>query len=107
MKRSNLISKCDCCDAKFSQINISHIRDKHKKKLSRQLMDTLLLIKAQGECSLICIDEMIVAINYAYANSKDEALAEQICESLFETANDYFDAIIEECDVEYCELETN
>lgn len=107
MKRSNLISQCDCCDAKLSQVNIPHMNERHRRKLSRQLIDTLLLLKVKGKCSLLCVDEIIVAINYSYANCKEEARAEQICESLFETANDYFEAIIEECDVEYYELDTN
>lgn len=107
MNRSNLVRSCDCCDNQLSQISIPHINDRHRKKLSKALIDTLLILNAKGECSMLCIDEMIVAINYTYANAREVKRAEEFCENLFETADDFFQAIIDESEVEYCELDTN
>ena len=102
--KHDLVQKCDCCDNQLSQISIPHLSEKHKKNLSVALIDTLQNLKAKGSCSLLCIDEMIVAINYGYAGKKEVKRAQIFYESLYKVADDYFQSIINECDVEYYEL---
>ena len=90
--KHNLVQKCDCCDNQLSQIYIPHLSVKHKKGLSK------------GSCSLLCVDEMIVAINYGYASKKEVKNAEIFYDSLYKVADDYFQSIVNECEVEYYEL---
>ena len=102
--KHNLVQKCDCCDNQLSQIYIPHLSVKHKKGLSMELIDTLINLKAKGSCSLLCVDEMIVAINYGYASKKEVKNAEIFYDSLYKVADDYFQSIVNECEVEYYEL---
>lgn len=104
MKHENLVEKCDCCNGKFSYVYIPHISEKHKRALSLELVCTLKYLKAKGSCLLVCVDDMIVGIKYDYAGNKEAKHADEFCEHIFNTADEYFQSLVNECNIEHHEL---
>jgi hypothetical protein len=75
---NQLVQKCECCEDKFSQIGIEAINARHIKKLGTKVANLLKKYDLTGTASLAVVDDVIIGLNYTYANADEIANAESI-----------------------------
>ena len=99
-----LVQVCSCCNSKFSQIDVSLINAKHKEELYLELTKLLINLQLKGKASLAITDELIVGINYGYADAHEIEKAEFICKQIADICSEFLDGVLSESDFEFYPL---
>jgi hypothetical protein len=91
---NQLVQKCKCCEDKFSQIGIDAINAKHLSKLGSKIAKVLKKYDLAGNASLAVVDDVIIGLDYIYANADEIAHAESIVEIIWEESSAIVDKIL-------------
>ena len=85
---NQLVQKCECCEDSFSKISIDAINARHIKKLGPKIANVLKKYDLAGTASLAVADDVIIGLDYIYANSDEIAHAESIVEIISEESSE-------------------
>ncbi|QWD47033.1 hypothetical protein G6659_06120 [Polynucleobacter paneuropaeus] len=91
---NQLVQKCECCEDKFSQIGIEAINARHIKKLGTKIANSLKKYDLAGTASLAVVDDIVIGLNYTYANADEIAHAENIVEIISGESSAIIDKIL-------------
>jgi hypothetical protein len=89
-----LVQKCECCEDSFSQIGIDAINAKHIKKLVPKLVNMLKKHQLAGTASLVVVDDVIIGLDYIYANADEIEYAESILGIISQKSSAIIDKIL-------------
>ena len=89
-----LVQKCECCEDSFSQIGIDAINAKHIKKLVPKLVNMLKKYDLVGNASLAVVDDVIIGLDYIYANANEIDHAESIVDIISQKSSAIVDKIL-------------
>lgn len=99
-----LVQVCSCCNAQFSQIDVSFINARHKEELYSEITKLLISLQLKGKASLAITDEVIFGINYGYADANEIEKADFICEQIADICSKFLDGVLSESDFEFYPL---
>ena len=85
--KNNYVKTCSCCGTQFSRFNTPLINIAHKEEL-----------EMKGNFELLCNDKNVTAFYYEYANAAEEMYSNDLCDSLYEIACDFYEGKLTEID---------
>lgn len=97
----NLVQVCECCNTKFSQIDISLISSKHKESLYKHLNKTTISLQLKGDTTLAIADDVIFGVMYSYVDANEAEKAEFICDEIELACSSFFDEVLETSELEF------
>ena len=91
---NQLVQKCECSEVSFDRIMVNAINAKHLKKLVPKIANLLKKYDLAGTASLAVIDDIIIGLEYTYANSNEIAHAENILDIISDESSVIIDKIL-------------
>jgi hypothetical protein len=91
---NQLVQKCECSEVSFARVVINAINAKHLSKLGSKIAKVLKKYDLAGTASLAVIDDIIIGLEYTYANSDEIAHAENILDIISDESSAIIDKIL-------------
>ncbi|QWC99953.1 hypothetical protein G6728_07160 [Polynucleobacter paneuropaeus] len=92
----NYVKTCSCCGTQFSRFNTPLIDVAHKEELKGLMEERVEELEMRGNFELLCNDEYVSAFYYEYANAAEEMYSNDLCDSLYEIACDFYEGKLTE-----------
>jgi hypothetical protein len=94
----NYVKTCSCCGTQFSRFNIPPINPAHKDELEELMQERINELELKGNFQLLCKDDQVEAFYYEYANAAEEIYSNDLCDSLYDIACDFYEGRLIEMD---------
>ena len=92
----NYVKTCGCCGQTFSRFITPLIDIAHKEALEELMQERIDELEMKGNFELICKDEQVAAFYYEYANAAEETKCNDLCNSLYDIACDFYEGRLTE-----------
>jgi len=92
----NYVKTCGCCGKPFSRFITPLIDIAYKEALEELMQERIDELDMKGNFELICKDEQVVAFYYEYANAAEEMYSNDLCNSLYDIACDFYEGRLTE-----------
>ena len=94
----NYVKTCSCCGTQFSRFNTPSINLAHKDELEELMQERINELELKGNFQLLCKDDQVEAFYYEYANAAEEMYSNDLCDSLYDIAGDFYEGRLTEID---------
>jgi hypothetical protein len=96
--KNNYVKTCSCCGTQFSRFNTPLINVTYKEELEELMEERIEELDMKGNFELLCTDKNVAAFYYEYANAAEEMYSNDLCDSLYDIACDFYEGRLTEID---------